>query len=197
MHILVIRFDTPLTGGERVEIREGSVERFRALDGLEEKYYLGDLERPAAGGAYLFDSREQADAYLGGPIVAGIQDRYQAEQPPSVQRLDVHGRFDAPTQLPASGHRVQLGSVLSAGARDVHEPAPEAMAACVEIASLQRLFWVSEQQTGRQGVLGVWADADDLGALLRSDTLVAISGVPSEGADYQVDEVARVLREEP
>lgn len=195
MNILVMRFETPLQGDDRVAIREGSVEKFRALDGLEEKYYLGDLEQPSAGGIYLFDTDEQLQAYLDGPIVSGIQGRYQTGQPPSAEQLTVRRRFDA--KEPAGpGRRLHVGNVRFDGIPAV--PSDQDVEEYAERSGLQQLFWVHDTHSDRYGVLGVWADVDDLDTELRGDELAALSGAANAKGEveYRVDPVARVLRED-
>lgn len=194
MNILVVRFDTPLTGDERVAIREGSVDKFRALPGLEEKYYLGALDEPGAGGIYLFDTTENLQAYLDGPIVRGIEGRYLTPAPPQKQILDVLEQVDLRGIEPDATRR-QIGIVL------MSEPGePPALtqdfSAYAETSGLQRLFVVTDEQTGRGGVLGLWGDAVDLGVELRSEAFAGLAGIEGP-AEYEVFEVPRVLREEP
>lgn len=195
MNILVMRFETPLNGDERVAIREGSVEKFRALDGLEEKYYLGSLEQPSAGGIYLFDTEEALQAYLHGPIVSGIQGRYQTEQPPSAEQLTVRRRFDA-KEPAGAGRRLQIGNLRFDGIPAV--PSDQDVQTYAERSGLQQLFWVHDTDSDRFGVLGLWADVDDLDAELRGEELGAISGAANAKGEveYRVDEVPRVLRED-
>jgi hypothetical protein len=47
--------------------------KFLKVDGLNWKIWLDSPDEPRVGGIYLFDSRAAAEAYLAGPIVAGLR----------------------------------------------------------------------------------------------------------------------------
>ena len=47
--------------------------KFLKVDGLNWKIWLDSPDEPRVGGIYLFDDRAAADAYLAGPIVAGLR----------------------------------------------------------------------------------------------------------------------------
>ncbi|MDI9914189.1 YdhR family protein [Rhodococcus sp. IEGM 1379] len=55
--------------------REG-FEKFRALEGLTQKYYIRNHETGELGGVYLFETKEAVDAYVNGPIVASVAERF-------------------------------------------------------------------------------------------------------------------------
>lgn len=76
-------------------------EKFLAVQGLQWKIWL-DGEGSNVGGIYLFDSRANAEAYLAGPIVAGMKAN------PNVAELrftlsDVRERMSAITRAPVPG----------------------------------------------------------------------------------------------
>lgn len=48
-------------------------EKFLSVDGLVWKVWLDGVEPNCVGGVYLFESLPQAEAYLAGPIVAGMR----------------------------------------------------------------------------------------------------------------------------
>ena len=76
-------------------------QKFLSVDGLVWKVWL-DGEANNVGGIYLFASRAQAEAYLAGPIVAGMKAN------PNVADLsfvvsDVRERMSAITHAPVPG----------------------------------------------------------------------------------------------
>ncbi|WP_153505533.1 hypothetical protein [Cumulibacter manganitolerans] len=202
MYILVMRFQAGIEGEERVAIREGSIEKFRALGGLDEKYYLGKGDGPAAGGVYLFDTREHLQAYLDGPIVPGIQPRYRAPEPPSTEVLEVWAQAELPG--PVRPGRRQIGSIrfAAAPASDAAErrlPPDAEIEAYAAGSGLQRLFWVRDETADRAGVIGVWGEIPDLDAELRGARVAALSGADAATGPirYETYDVPRVLRERP
>lgn len=76
-------------------------QKFLAVDGLQWKIWL-DGEANNVGGIYLFETRAKAQAYLDGPIVAGMKAN------PNVADLrftlsDVRERMSAITHAPVPG----------------------------------------------------------------------------------------------
>lgn len=74
MAIVQINFDWDISE-EEVAARSGpeQAQVFTTLPGLLWKIWLRDPQRRESGGIYLFESREAAEAYVGGPIVARIK----------------------------------------------------------------------------------------------------------------------------
>ena len=83
----IVRFKMPegTTLEEATKLFEGSAPNYRGLDGLVRKYYLyGD--GAAAGGVYLWESREAADKVYTAEWKATMKERYGME--PSVEYFD-------------------------------------------------------------------------------------------------------------
>ena len=74
MAIVQINFDWDISE-EEVAARSGpeQAQVFTTLPGLLWKIWLRSPERHESGGIYLFESREAAEAYVDGPIVARIK----------------------------------------------------------------------------------------------------------------------------
>ena len=82
---LLVRFKSKLPFDEVMRIVEERAPEFRALAGLQQKYYLHD---PATGdicGLYLWESQEAFDAYRQSELRATIAKAYQAEGEPRVE----------------------------------------------------------------------------------------------------------------
>lgn len=70
----IVQINFPYTGPEP-ELRAAmlaAVPKFTGMNGLIWKIWLIDEARQEAGGIYLFASRELADAYAAGQIVADL-----------------------------------------------------------------------------------------------------------------------------
>ena len=74
MAIVQINFNWDVSE-EEVATRSGpeQAQVFTTLPGLLWKVWLRDPARRESGGIYLFESREAAEAYVAGPIVARIK----------------------------------------------------------------------------------------------------------------------------
>lgn len=53
--------------------------KFKALPGLQQKHYIFNHETGEGGGIYFFDTKEAVDAYLNGPIVASVGERFDID----------------------------------------------------------------------------------------------------------------------
>jgi len=58
---------------------------FRALAGLQQKYYLQDPATGEIAGLYLWESQEALSAYRESELRASIAEAYQAEGEPRVE----------------------------------------------------------------------------------------------------------------
>jgi hypothetical protein len=76
----IVRFKMPegTTLEEATKMFEASAPNYRGLDGLVRKYYLFG-EGASAGGAYLWESREQAEKVYTAEWKAMMKERYGME----------------------------------------------------------------------------------------------------------------------
>lgn len=70
--VVQINFRFGMTPEECTEAFKPLAEPIAAVEGLLWKVWLMDTEHSEAGGIYLFASPESAQAYLTGPIIAGL-----------------------------------------------------------------------------------------------------------------------------
>jgi len=84
MIVAVVSFDLPkpLTRDEAQAVFEASAPGYQNIDGLRRKHYLLAEDGRSAGGVYLWDSREQAEALYDADWKARLTERYGA--PPRV-----------------------------------------------------------------------------------------------------------------
>lgn len=88
MIIQIIKFETALSADEVIAIAEERIDRFRALPGLIQKYYVKLEESNRYGGIYVWDSMESLAAYRESELAASIPAAYKVTSPPTVEILD-------------------------------------------------------------------------------------------------------------
>jgi len=82
---LHVRFRSKLPFDEVMKIAEERAPEFRALAGLQQKYYLRDPATGEIAGLYLWESQEALTAYRESELRASIAKAYQAEGEPRVE----------------------------------------------------------------------------------------------------------------
>jgi heme-degrading monooxygenase HmoA len=82
---LHVRFRSKLPFNEVMKIVEERAPEFRALAGLQQKYYLQDPATGELAGLYLWESQEALTAYRESELRASIAEAYQAEGEPRVE----------------------------------------------------------------------------------------------------------------
>jgi len=86
--VLLVRFKSRLPHDEAMTILNERAPEFRALAGLQQKYYLRDKNTGEYAGLYLWESEEAFDEYRNSELRATIAEAYQAEGEP---RIEVYG----------------------------------------------------------------------------------------------------------
>ena len=89
MWIVSMRFRAALPDDELLRLSRESFPKFRALAGLDQKYYVKDHETGCVGGVYLFETEQTARDYVAGPIVTAVPQRFQVTGEVSVEVLEV------------------------------------------------------------------------------------------------------------
>lgn len=87
--ILLVKFKSPLTLDEVTNVIDSRIEDFRALEGLQQKYYLQDKATGEYGGLYIWASQEDFLAYRESELRTTIGKAYQTEGEPQIQVLSV------------------------------------------------------------------------------------------------------------
>jgi hypothetical protein len=77
--VLLVKFKSRLGPEELREVIESRIDQFRALDGLQQKYYLEDSTTGEIAGLYLWKSPEALAEYRESELRATIAEAYQAE----------------------------------------------------------------------------------------------------------------------
>ena len=84
-YTLHVRFRSKLTLDQVTKIMDERAPEFRALEGLQQKYYLQDTATGEFAGLYLWESQEALAAYRESELRASIAKAYQAEGKPRVE----------------------------------------------------------------------------------------------------------------
>ena len=82
---LLVRVKSRLQFDEIMKIVNERAPEFRALAGLQQKYYLQDSATGEMGGLYLWESQAALDAYRESELRASIAKAYQAEGEPRIE----------------------------------------------------------------------------------------------------------------
>ena len=97
--LVQLNFRYNVTAPEYVQAVSPLATEIADVDGCRWKIWIIDEESSEAGGIYLFDDESSADAYLGGPIVAGVVN-HPALSDFSVKQFDVMEEVTAITHGP-------------------------------------------------------------------------------------------------
>jgi len=87
--IVLVRFTSRLPAEEIERRYRDRLPSFRALDGLQQKYYLHDPKTGAFGGLYVWRGHADLAAYQRSELRATIADVYEVEGEPHVEVYDV------------------------------------------------------------------------------------------------------------
>jgi len=87
--MLRVKFKSQLPLEDVEKIIENRADDFRALVGLQQKYYLLNRETGVYGGLYLWESKDAFDEYLQSELRATIASAYQTEGDPDIEVFEV------------------------------------------------------------------------------------------------------------
>ena len=87
--VLLVKFKSRLNFEEVVQVVDSRADEFRALKGLQQKYYLQDTATQEYAGLYLWESREDFLAYRDSELRASIAKAYQTEGEPRIEVFNV------------------------------------------------------------------------------------------------------------
>ncbi len=83
--LLLVRFKSRLSLDEVNKVMNERAPEFRALPGLQQKYYLQETESGDYAGLYLWESPEALSEYQKSELKASIGEAYQVEGEPRVE----------------------------------------------------------------------------------------------------------------
>ena len=82
---ILVRFKSRLPADDVMKVIEARAPEFRALSGLQQKYYLRDDATGEYAGLYLWQSPEAFDSFRDSELRATIAQAYQVEGEPRVE----------------------------------------------------------------------------------------------------------------
>lgn len=88
-HAVLVRLRSELDHEEIVRIMKERAPEFRALEGLEQKYYLHDPESGEYGGFYVWRSLDDVVQYRESELAASIAAAYQGVGAPIVEVFEI------------------------------------------------------------------------------------------------------------
>ncbi len=88
-HAVHVRLRSELGHDEIVEIMKARAPEFRALEGLEQKYYLHDPETGEYGGFYVWRSADDVKQYRESDLAASIAAAYQGVGAPEITVYEI------------------------------------------------------------------------------------------------------------
>lgn len=88
MVILIVKFETEMTEDEVSKTALDRIEKFRALPGLVQKYYVKLQQPNHYGGIYIWDSMESLTRYRESELAASIPGAYKVVGKPEIEILD-------------------------------------------------------------------------------------------------------------
>jgi heme-degrading monooxygenase HmoA len=87
--ILLVKFTSPLSLEEITKVVDSRIDEFRALKGLQQKYYLQEPATQEYAGLYLWESRDDFLAFRDSELRATIAKAYQTEGEPRIEVFNV------------------------------------------------------------------------------------------------------------
>ena len=87
--ILLVKFKSPLNLEQVTSVVDSRIDEFRALKGLQQKYYLQEPATQEYAGLYLWESKEDFLAYRDSELRTMIAKAYQTEDEPRIEVFNV------------------------------------------------------------------------------------------------------------
>lgn len=87
--VLLVRFKSALSLDEIKQVLVDRAPEFRALEGLQQKYYLQDPGSGEVAGLYIWNTRGDLDEFVQSELRASIAAAYQVVGEPRIEVYDV------------------------------------------------------------------------------------------------------------
>lgn len=87
--VLSVKFKSALSYDEVMEVVDSRIDQFRALKGLQQKYYLHEPATGEISGFYIWDSQEDFLAFRDSELRATIAKAYQTMGEPRIEVFNV------------------------------------------------------------------------------------------------------------
>jgi len=90
MEVYLTLFKSGLPKEEVLKKFEERADKYRAVKGLIQKYYVHDESSGEFGGVYVFDSKENLEAFRDSDLRKSIGDAYKFLEPPTKRMFEVN-----------------------------------------------------------------------------------------------------------
>ena len=90
MEIFLTLFKSTLRKDEVLKKFQERAYRYREVKGLLQKYYIHDESSSEFGGVYIFDSKENLEAFRNSDLAKSIGETYKYLEPPTRKIFDVN-----------------------------------------------------------------------------------------------------------
>lgn len=87
--MLSVKFKSALSYDEVMEVVDSRIDQFRALKGLQQKYYLHEPATGELSGVYIWESKEDFLAFRDSELRATIAKAYQTIGEPRIEVFSV------------------------------------------------------------------------------------------------------------
>ena len=87
--ILLVKFKSPLSLEEITKVVDSRIDAFRALKGLQQKYYLQEPGTQEYAGLFFWESKKDFISFRDSELRATITKAYQTEGEPRVEVFSV------------------------------------------------------------------------------------------------------------
>lgn len=87
--IVYVKFSSELSFEEVMAVAYERIDRFRAIKGLKQKYYIKDPATGAVGGIYVWESADDLEEFNRSELRASIAEAYKVAGAPHVEILEV------------------------------------------------------------------------------------------------------------
>lgn len=87
--IVYVKFSSELSFEEVMAVAHERIDRFRAIKGLKQKYYIRDPKTGEVGGIYFWDSLADLEEFNRSELRASIAEAYKVAGSPCVEILEV------------------------------------------------------------------------------------------------------------
>ncbi len=89
MEVVFILFKSNLPKEDVIRNFGARADLYRAVPGLVQKYYIHDEKTDHFGGIHIFDTLENAEAFMSSALVKSIGNAQSSHEPPSVRLLHI------------------------------------------------------------------------------------------------------------
>lgn len=89
MEVVLILFKSNLPKEKVIKNFEARSDLYRAVPGLVQKYYVHDDSTGHFGGIHVFDSLENAEAFMSSDLVKSIGNAQSSHESPTVRLLHI------------------------------------------------------------------------------------------------------------